>query len=298
MRYSHIFGPVHSRRLGRSLGIDLVPYKVCSFDCVYCECGETTRELLQRKEFFPTREVLIELEEYLSRSPKLDFVTFSGSGEPTLSLSIGFVIDYLKNQFPDYRVAVLTNGSLLWKEEVRQDLLQADVVLPTLSSASDETFRRIHRPAFGLTIDRIISGIEQFRKEYRGQIWLEIFIIPGINTTDSELEGLRGAIQRINPDKVQLNTLDRPGTEDWVRPASPEELDRIRDLLGLSGIEFIEPVSFGILQETTMTSDWAHAVKVVHDLLRRRPSTLEDISASTGLNRREVLKILREIGEG
>jgi wyosine [tRNA(Phe)-imidazoG37] synthetase (radical SAM superfamily) len=296
MRYSHIFGPVHSRRLGRSLGIDLVPYKVCSFDCVYCECGETTRKLFEREEFFPTQEVIDELEDYLSRSPKLNFVTFSGSGEPTLSVSIGFVIRYLKIRFPNYLVAVLTNGSLLWKEEVRQDLLLADVVLPTLSSAAEETFRRIHRPAFGLTVERIISGIEQFRKEYNGQIWLEIFIIPGINTTDTELAELKRAIQRINPDKIQLNTLDRPGTEEWVRPASPEELNRIRTRLELNRVESIEAVSSDILQETPMKAESALAVRMVHDMLRRRPSTLEDISEATGLNRREVLKILREIG--
>jgi wyosine [tRNA(Phe)-imidazoG37] synthetase (radical SAM superfamily) len=297
MHYSHIFGPVHSRRLGRSLGIDLVPYKVCSFDCVYCECGGTTRKVLERGEFFPVQEVLEELENYLSGSPELDFVTFSGSGEPTLSLSIGIVIRYLKDRFPHYRVAVLTNGSLLWKEEVRHDLLKADVVLPTLSSTVEETFRRIHRPAKGLTADRIISGTEQFRKEYDGQIWLEIFIIPGINTTDSELAGLKEAIRRIHPDKVQLNTLDRPGTEGWVRPASHEDLERIRILLGLAGVESVEPVHYDHLHEAPMAPDWTHAVEMVHDLLRRRPSTLEDITDVTGLNRREVLKILREIGE-
>jgi wyosine [tRNA(Phe)-imidazoG37] synthetase (radical SAM superfamily) len=296
MRCSHIFGPVHSRRLGRSLGVDLVPYKVCSFDCVYCECGNTTREILERENFFPVNEVLDELDDYLSRSPELDFVTFSGSGEPTLSLSIGIVIRYLKDRFPYYRVAVLTNGSLLWKEEVRRDLLLADVVLPTLSSDVEKTFRRIHRPVRGLTVDRIIAGIEQFRKEYDGQIWLEIFIIPGVNTTDQELARMRAAIQRINPDRVQLNTLDRPGTEDWVIPASPEELERIRKLLGLAGVESVEPVSYDTLHETPMTPDWIHAVEVVHNLLLRRPSTLEDISGATGLNRREVLKILREIG--
>jgi wyosine [tRNA(Phe)-imidazoG37] synthetase (radical SAM superfamily) len=297
MHYSHIFGPVHSRRLGRSLGIDLVPYKVCSFDCVYCECGSTTKKDIRRKEFFPVREVLDELDDYLSRSPKLDFVTFSGSGEPTLSLSIGIVIRYLKEMFPHYRVAVLTNGSLLWKEEVRRDLLLTDVVLPTLSSAVETTFRRIHRPVRALTAERIISGTEQFRKDYAGQIWLEIFIIPGVNTTDSELSALKEAIRRINPDRVQLNTLDRPGTEEWVRPASHEELERIRNLLGLAGVEPVEPVQYNHLHETQMTPDWTHTVEMVHDLLKRRPSTLEDICEATGLNRREVLKILREIGE-
>jgi wyosine [tRNA(Phe)-imidazoG37] synthetase (radical SAM superfamily) len=249
-----------------------------------------------REEFFPVREVIDELEDYLSQSPVLDFVTFSGSGEPTLSLSIGTVIRYLKTRFPQYRVAVLTNGSLLWMKEVRQDLFAADVVLPTLSTAVNKTFHRIHRPAKGLTIDRIIYGIEQFRKEYSGQIWLEIFIIPGINTTDAEMEKLKEVIQRITPDRVQLNTLDRPGTNEWVRPASPEELERIQKQLGIVGIESVEPVSYDVLHETPMSSEWMNAVETVHELVRRRPSTLEDLSAGTGLSRREVLKILREIG--
>jgi wyosine [tRNA(Phe)-imidazoG37] synthetase (radical SAM superfamily) len=296
MHYHHIFGPVHSRRLGRSLGIDLVPFKVCSFDCVYCECGGTTLETLERREFFPAHEVIDELEDYLSGSPTLDFVTFSGSGEPTLSLSIGPVIRYLKTCFPLYRVAVLTNGSLLWSEEVRRDLVQADVVLPTLSSAVQETFQRIHRPVPGLTVGGIIHGIEQFRNEYDGQIWLEIFIIPGINTSEPELEKLKTAIRRINPDRVQLNTLDRPGTEEWVRPASKEELERIQTMLGIAGIESVEPVSYDTLHETPMAPDWKKAVEDVHELLRRRPSTLEDLSSGTGLGRREILKILREIG--
>lgn len=294
MQYSHIFGPVHSRRLGRSLGVDLVPYKVCSFNCVYCECGETTELTLKRSDFFPVREVLLELEDYLSRSPVLDFITFSGSGEPTLSLSIGVITRYLKDRFPSYRVAVLTNGTLLWREDVRRDLIEADVVLPTLSSAIDETFRRIHRPAPDLGVDQIIAGIGQFRKEYDGEIWLEIFIIPGINTTEPELAALRRAIQQIHPDRVQLNTLDRPGTESWVRPASPGELQKVRDILGLAGVEPVGPVPHGYFPKPV--SDWTDSVKMVHHLLQRRPSTLEDICDATGLNRREVLKILREIG--
>ncbi|NTU99805.1 MAG: radical SAM protein [Methanoregulaceae archaeon] len=295
MRYSHLFGPVLSRRLGRSLGVDLVPYKVCSFDCVYCECGDTTKVVLSRENFFPVEEVRDELDDYISRSPVLDYITFSGSGEPTLSLSIGICIRYLKERFPSYRVAVLTNGTLLWKEDVRSDLIDADIVLPTLSSAIEETYRRIHRPAPGLPIELIINGIEQFRKEFGGEIWLEIFIIPGINTTKPELEALRKAIRRIHPDRVQLNTLDRPGTESWVRPASPGELRKVRHMLGLACIEAVEPVTHGTFRGTEF-SEWTDAVTRVHDLLQRRPSTLEDIIDVTGLNRREVLKILRVIG--
>jgi wyosine [tRNA(Phe)-imidazoG37] synthetase (radical SAM superfamily) len=295
MQYIHLFGPVHSRRLGRSLGIDLVPVKTCSFDCVYCECGHTTEETIERKEFFPLKEVLSEIQDYLSRFPELDFITFSGSGEPTLSTSIGEIIRFLKHTFPHYRVAVLTNGSLLWRPDVRYDLLPADVVLPTLSSVFESTFRKIQRPAPGISVVQVLEGLERFREEYIGEIWLEVFIIPGINTSQPELDGLRAAIRRIRPDRVQLNTLDRPGTEDWVRPASPEELERIRGELGLSGVKTVEPVRYELSAGATMTEEWSDAVARVHDLIRRRPSTLDDISASTGLSRREILKILREI---
>ena len=295
MMYAHLFGPVHSRRLGRSLGIDLVPVKTCSFDCVYCECGHTTRETMKRQEFFPIPEVLGELQHYLSSSPELDFITFSGSGEPTLSTSIGEVIRFLKQFLPCYRVAVLTNGSLLWCADVRKELLPADVVLPTVSTVFDDTFRKIHRPAPGIQVAQILEGLERFREEYTGEIWLEVFIIPGINTSQRELDGLRAAIGRISPDRVQLNTLDRPGTEEWVRPASPGELERIRETLGLAGVKAIEPIGYELTAGATMNGEWTDAVAMVHELIRHRPCTLDDISASTGLSRREILKILREI---
>ncbi|HOX34380.1 MAG TPA: radical SAM protein [Methanoregulaceae archaeon] len=231
MQYAHLFGPVRSRRLHRSLGIDLVPLRICTFNCVYCECGTVPAFCTKRRVFFDEQDVISELEDYLIRSPPLDFLTFSGSGEPTLSLSIGHVIRFLKQRFPEYRVAVLTNGSLLWDPAVRNDLLAADIVLPTLSSVNEETFRAIHRPAPEIRLNDIIEGINRFRKEYSGAIWLEVFVVPGLNTTDDEVAGLRGAIRAIRPDRVQLNTLDRPGTEGWVRASDARELERIRSLL-------------------------------------------------------------------
>jgi wyosine [tRNA(Phe)-imidazoG37] synthetase (radical SAM superfamily) len=298
MQYSYLFGPVHSRRLGRSLGIDLVPFKTCSYNCVYCECGHTTVETMERQEFHPIREVLAEIRDYLSHSPALDFITFSGSGEPTLSSSLGEVIRFLKATYPRYRVAVLTNGSLLMRADVRRDLLNADVILPTLSSVHDETFRRIHRPVPAISAGDVVQGLELLRQEYAGEIWLEVFIIPGINTSQDELDGLRWAIERIHPDRVQLNTLDRPGSEDWVKPASPSELERIQATLGVSGVEAVEPVSYELSAGSTMPGKWSDDVTRVHELIRRRPCTLADITASTGLSRREILKILREIQAG
>lgn len=240
MQYAHLFGPVESRRLGRSLGVDLIPYKTCTYNCVYCECGATTCKTTTREEFYPVEEVLAELTDYLSGSPDLDYITFSGSGEPTLSRSIGRVIDFLKNRFPAYRVAVLTCGSLLFDPQIRKDLARADVVIPTLASMSDETFQKIHRPCNDLFPQTILDGLIRFRNEYKGEIWLEIFIIPGVNTSDEELDEIKSAIRNVQPDRIQLNTLDRTGTESWVQPADSAELERIRKILGFSRIEKIE----------------------------------------------------------
>ncbi|MGD9490567.1 MAG: radical SAM protein [Methanoregulaceae archaeon] len=293
MEYTHLFGPVCSRRLGRSLGIDLVPFKTCTFDCIYCECGATTHKTIQREEFFPVSEPEVELIRFLSGEPDLDFITFSGSGEPTLSLSIGEIIRLLKRDYPAYRVAVLTNGSLLHMPDVRADLLPADVVLPTLSSTFPKTFNRIHRPADGLIPAQIIEGLSRFRQEFDGEIWLEVFIIPGLNTTPDELDGLRDAIGRIRPDRIQLNTLDRPGTEEWVRPADTDELGRIAKVLGLPGTETIESVRYAP-GASIPTGDMGAYILA---MLKRRPCTLEDITAVTGLRRTEISKYLRQFEE-
>lgn len=235
----HLFGPVYSRRLGLSLGIDLVPQKTCTYDCVYCECGGTTVETKIRQEYYPVSGVIRELEQFLSSSPKLDFITFSGSGEPTLSTSIGPVIMYLKDAYPQYRIAVLTNGSLLTDPEVRKELNAADVVLPTLSTVVDVTFSIIHHPASCLHAGDILDGMVKFREEYPREIWLEVFIIPGVNTSPEELSGLKEALLRIRADRVQINTLDRPGTKSWVTPASPAELSRIINILDCPVAEII-----------------------------------------------------------
>jgi wyosine [tRNA(Phe)-imidazoG37] synthetase (radical SAM superfamily) len=293
MYSSHLFGPVSSRRLGRSLGIDLVPFKTCMYNCVYCECGATTHEIMQRQEFFPVEDVLAELLAFLSASPSLDYITLSGSGEPTLSRSIGEVIRFIKDRFPAYRVAVLTNGSLLSDPDVRRDLLPTDVVLPTLSTVNEKTFQKIHRPVPGIDTAEIIDRLIQFRSEYTGQIWLEVFIIPGINTSDDELAGLHDAIRKIRPDRVQLNTLDRPGTEEWVRPADPAELERVLKMIDFSSAEMVELPDY-----PTLKSQYADDLAgQVYEMLKRRPCTVDDITAATGMHRVEVLKLLREMAK-
>jgi len=284
----HIFGPVLSRRLGLSLGIDLIPYKTCSYNCVYCECGTTTVKTITRQDFFSAEDVIAELRGVLASRPHLDSITLAGSGEPTLSLSLGRVINCVKKEYPEYTLSVLTNGSLMPDSGVREELALADRVIPTLTSASQKTFKRIHCPHLSLRIYEIIEGMVQFRKMYSGAFWLEVFIIPGVNTTAEELARLKDAILRINPDQVQLNTLDRPPAEGWVQAATDAELERIRDVLGRSGIEIVRrkpPVSH-VTKATTEVSDLIQAT------LCRRPSTVEDLVRTTGRSGGEVVKIL------
>ena len=290
MTENHIFGPVMSRRLGRSLGIDLLPFKTCSYDCVYCECGATTHITTKRAEFFPTEEVISQLDTVLRERPTLDYITFAGSGEPTLSLSIGRIIRHLKTAYPEYKVAVLTNGSLLGNKEVAADLSQADLVIPTLTSTSQETFEKIHRPYPGLLTKTIISDILEFRKEFQGEIWLEIFLIPDLNTSLEELASLRDVIDKIQPARIQLNTLDRPAAEDWVTAPDPDELENIRKYFS----ELKIPVDVaGVCCEQP---DVCRAGESTHEqilkTLRIRPSTVEDLASMTGLHHHEVAKYL------
>lgn len=177
--YKYLFGPVPSRRLGMSLGIDLVPHKVCSLNCIYCECGSTTKLTIDRKEYVPYDIVIKELEHYFRNNTAPDYITFSGSGEPTLNSRIGDVIRFIKHNIPGIPIAILTNGTLLYQKQVRKELLEADVVLPSLDAASDLIFRKINRPFHKLNINKYIQGLVNFRNEYKGKIWLEVFIIPG-----------------------------------------------------------------------------------------------------------------------
>lgn len=288
VKQRHIFGPVLSRRLGLSLGVDLVPFKTCSYDCAYCECGHTTERTLTRRDFFPAEEVMAELRTVLASRPALDSITFAGSGEPTLALPLGPVIAAIKREFPEYTVSVLTNGSLLSDRTVQDELLPADRVIPTLTSVSQQTFERIHHPHPLLRIEEIIEGMVQFRRRYTGQLWLEVFIVPGLNTTDEELAGLKNTIPRIAPDRIQLNTLDRPPADDWVGAVPACELERIREFLGMPDIGIAGRAS----QVSTPAGQVTAAADLVYATLCRRPSTVEDLVRTTGLSGGEVAKIL------
>lgn len=282
----YIFSPVPSRRLGRSLGVDLVPYKTCTFDCIYCDLGRTINKTILREPYIKSQEIIIELESVLSiKSIKPDYITLSGSGEPTLNRNIGEIIHAIKS-YTSIPLAVLTNGSLLFIEEVRNDLLEADVVLPSLDAISNATFQCLNRPHQSLKIEEIISGLIQFRKQYKGQLWLEVVFCRGINDDKREIERLKGIIERIEPDRVQLNTPVRPPAEEFAYPLTSTQLERIRKNLGEKAeiiSEFAQPMG----EELNSVKDTD-----ILNLIKRRPCTIEDISRALGLRIDEVVKRL------
>lgn len=289
----YLFGPVNSRRLGISLGVDLMPCKTCSLDCVYCECGPTTELTTAVAEYVPTDEVIAELDRYLQGVPRLDVITFSGSGEPTLHSGIGRIIDHIKKLYPRYRVAVLTNGTTLVDPAVRRALAGADIVVPSLDAAGPVAFNAIVRPAAGITPDAVIAGLAAFREEYRGKIYLEIFIVPGVNDTDAELDLLKNACEKIRPDLIQINSLDRPGTESWVLPTGRKRIESIARRFEPLAVEIIgSPADRRFADRND--SDLAKSIIAV---LRRRPSTAEDLEKSLGSDRAGVEKVLSAMVE-
>ena len=292
MAYRYLFGPVPSRRLGRSLGIDLVPQKTCTFDCAYCECGRTTVLTLERREYVPTDRVIAEIDDCLAKAPDIDYVTFAGSGEPTLHSGIGDIISFIKDRYPRYRVAVLTNGALFVDPDVRAALMRADLVVPSLDAVSEDIFRDINRPSPGITAGQVVAGLVAFSREFPGTIWLEVFIVPGKNDTDEELLRLRDAVAAIAPDRVQVNTLDRPGTDIRVRRASPRTLERARTIIG-GNAEVIGAASC----EPATAPEMRDVADMLLATLRRRPCTVADLSRISGLRPAEVTKHLRILEE-
>ena len=286
--YNHLFGPVPSRRLGISLGIDLVPMKTCTLNCVYCECGKTTDLTLMRKEYVSLGEVKAEFLHYLENHPKPDYLTFSGSGEPTLNSGIGELIRFIRSHEAKIPVAVLTNGTFLSDPVVREELNPASVVMPSMDAATEEVFRKINRPHPRLSANRMVDGIRRFRKDFKGSLWLEIFIVPGVNDTQAELTALKRAMETIAPDQVQLNTLDRPGPVTDIRAATREELEQIIRFWKMDNITIIAKAP-DRKQLVAYRNDVESAIL---ETIVRRPCTLEDLTNILGLHANEINKYL------
>lgn len=280
--YRHLYGPVPSRRLGRSLGIDLVPHKICTYDCIYCQVGKTTHRTLQRKEYIPVEEVLEEVKHYLKEETcPVDHLSLSGSGEPTLHSRIRSIIEGIKTM-TSIPVAVITNGSLLFEEEVRKDLLGSDKVLPSLDAVSPEVFMKVNRPHPEFKIEEVIEGMVEFRKIYNGQIWLEILFCKGVNDGHEELMKIKQVVDQIQPDRIHLNTVIRPPSEKWVAPLNQEEMEAIQSFLGEKASIISEfnrhppSVRIGNIKEEILR------------ILRRRPLSFSDLSRGIGVREEEL----------
>ncbi|HHQ44742.1 MAG TPA: radical SAM protein, partial [Candidatus Altiarchaeales archaeon] len=226
----HIYGPVPSRRLGFSLGVDLVPHKICSFDCVYCQLGKTTEKTIVRREYVPAGDVVADVKEFLERGKRCDYITLSGSGEPTLNSKTGEIIEAVKS-LTGIPVAVLTNGSTMTDSDVRRELSLADVVIPSLDAAVQSLFEKVNRPCRGMRVEDIIAGISEFKKSFSGKVWLEVMLVDGVNDSEEAFRELSRAIGKIKPDKVHLNTVVRPPCERWAKPLSTERLEEIANSL-------------------------------------------------------------------
>ena len=279
----YLYGPVASRRLGLSLGVDIVPAKVCTLDCVYCQLGKTTEKTIERKDFARVESVLTELKQRLAQGLKADFISISGSGEPTLHSRLGEVIDGIK-AITNIPVAVLTNGTLFYRQDVRADCVKADVVLPSLDAGDEHSFQKVNRPHKDISIGKVISGLCAFRSEFEGQIWLEVFLAEGLNTDAEQIAKIKDAIERICPDRVQLNTAVRPVAQKSIRRLDAEKLQAVADVLGAKCevvADFAPRLHGGSIESRA---------EDVLSMLKRRPCSLHDICSGLSIHRSEALK--------
>jgi wyosine [tRNA(Phe)-imidazoG37] synthetase (radical SAM superfamily) len=284
----YVYGPVPSRRLGLSLGVDIVPLKTCSFNCIYCQLGRTTKTTVERRAYTPVDAVAADVATALRERPTPDFITISGSGEPTLHSRLGELIDRIRT-VTHLPVAVITNGSLLWLPEVRADCVKADVVLPSLDAGDPEMFARVNRPHPDVTFERVVSGLAAFRREYEGQIWLEVFLVRGANDTEEAVRAIARVVADVKPDRVQLNTAVRPTAEAGLEPVSPERLAELAALFAPPG-EVI--ADYHRPHEAARESAGADDVLA---MLARRPATVEDLADGLGLLREEVMRWVEEL---
>jgi wyosine [tRNA(Phe)-imidazoG37] synthetase (radical SAM superfamily) len=287
-----VFGPVPSRRLGFSLGVDIIPRKYCSFDCIYCQVGKTTHKEVERRSFSEPGLIVKQVVKRVEEGRRIDFISLSGSGEPTLSADIGEIIDELKRK-TSIPLAVITNGSLLFREDVRRDIAAADVVLPSLDATGDVIFERINRPHPSLSFTQLVEGLKAFRRGYKGKIWLEIMLIKDINNSVEQLEMFRQLLRDISADKVQLNTVARPPLEESARGLDGEELLSLAHILG-NGCEIIS--AFEKRSPEQKAGQWRESVLAT---LTRRSLSLDDIVRTTGVSPAKARAGLdRLVGEG
>ena len=268
----YVFGPVPSRRLGQSLGIDTIPLKTCNWNCVYCQLGRTQPVVNKRMEYIGRGQIMDQVHRALeAHEPgEIDWVTFVGSGEPTLHSGIGWLIRAVKG-LTDHPVAVITNGALLYQLEVREALAEADAVMPTLDAGTAELHRQINRPHPAVTYERLVGGLIAFRQEYGGKLWPEVMLVRGLNDTEHALCDIAVVLQRVKPNEVHISLPTRPPAETWVEPPNEEGLMRARAILG-SVARVIHPI-----EGTFDLGGCDSLAEAVVSIITRHPMLEEDL---------------------
>jgi len=279
----HVYGPVPSRRLGRSLGVDLVPFKTCTYDCIYCQLGRTTDLTTTRREYVPIDEILAQLKGKLRTRPAPDYVSLAGSGEPTLHARIGELIAGIK-RLTRIPVAVLTNGSLLGVRDIQDALMEADLVLPSLDAGDADLFRLVNRPHASIEFDAMVDGLAAFRERFAKPVWLEVMLVAGITGVRAEVEKIGALVRQIRPVRVQLNTITRPPCEEFACPVSPEAMAAFARLFGREASVVSEHRPRRAAGSGAVTDGDILA------LLTRRPCTARGISEGLGLHLGELIK--------
>lgn len=285
----YVYGPVPSRRLGKSLGIDTIPLKTCNWNCVYCQLGRSRPLLNERKEYYPPKAILAEVQEALAAHThgEIDWVTFVGSGEPTLHASIGWLIRRVKD-LTDLPIAVITNGSLLYLPEVRRDLSLADAILPSLDAGTADLYRKINRPHPQATFERLVEGLIAFRNEYQGKLWIEVMLVKGLNDGEQAIKNIVAVLSQIQPDEVHINLPTRPPVETWVQPADRDGLMRATAIIGgiakvvhpaegdfdLSGYDNLADAVLAIITRHPMSQD-----QLERTLARWAPGEVQEVLA-------------------
>jgi len=281
----HVYGPVPSHRLGRSLGVDLVPFKTCTYNCIYCQLGRTTDLTITRREYVPVDEILIQLREKLRTGPTPDYVSLAGSGEPTLHARIGKLIAGIK-RLTRIPVAVLTNGLLLSMRDIQDALMEADLVLPSLDAGDADLFRLVDRPHAQIEFDAMVDGLAVFRERFTKPVWLEVMLLAGITGIRAEVEKIAALARRIRPERVQINTITRPPCEEFAYPVSPDVMAAFARLFGRGASVVSEHRPRRAAGSGTLADGDILA------LLTRRPCTARGISDGLGLHLGEVTKRL------
>jgi len=285
--YKYLFGPVPSRRFGRSLGVDLTPYKTCSLDCVFCQLGPTTEKTVHRREYVPTDRVLAELAEWLKRDGQADYITLSGSGEPTLHSGFGNVLEFIRSK-TTIPAVLLTNGTMLQLQEVREAAACANVVKVSLSAWDKASYGWVNRPHKQLQFDQLVKGQEDFRAQFKGQLWMEIFLVAGMNSMPADVSKIADHAKEIGPDRIQLNTAVRPPAEDFATALSEDRMQSLRHLF--------RPTAEIIAE---FKAKHANHIQVnqatIFSMLQRRPCTAEQIAGIFGMHLNEISKYLGKL---